>query len=728
MLALRTMLSSRLLLGMAALTLAACETVSTPEPDATTGADAGDAGNVDARATCTHDSECSDDSFCNGMERCRPMEAGADARGCVASGSPCAAGQSCDEVASACRTICVVTEDADGDGAAAMECGGTDCDDADANRFPGNAEVCDATHDEDCDPLTIGPRDADSDGVIDAACCNVSVGATPICGLDCNDAQASVHPSAGEICNDQDDDCDGATDEGVQRTFWPDTDHDSWGDGTVEPTRACSPSAGLVENALDCDDASALVSPGRGDTCNGVDDDCDTMIDEAATSVPECATRYGSPSHTSWSCVAGVCTVGCDAVHADCDGDPSNGCEADVTTDVQNCGSCGTFCGIGGECLSGTCDEVVDIEVGESFTCAVRGPSGRVLCWGDNRVGELGNGHLTSSSTPTLVSDIEGVTQLALQRGPLTTGEAPPAFACARTPETVVCWGGQTHGQLGDGRGMGFRGTPGAVIGVPRFLLTDDGPAEVDSLAVGTFHACVGQGPLTSGTQQYGADCWGRNQAGQIVAAGATDYAVATNVLSYASGRTVVDVAAGRDITCAIYSGFSASAGRLRCWGSTAATFSGIYYDEVDAAESYACVRRGGQVYCLGTQPNGELGVGDTTARTTPTLVPGITDATQVVLGPTTACVIHADATVSCWGSRRAGLFGNGDWSTTPSLTPMAATGLTGVVDLSLSSEHACALLASGDVYCWGFNSSGQLGRPSTMPVQTYTPMLVPNL
>jgi hypothetical protein len=46
--------------------------------------------------------------------------------------------------------MCDVNGDADGDGHRAMNCGGDDCDDADANRFPGRTEVCDTTmHDED---------------------------------------------------------------------------------------------------------------------------------------------------------------------------------------------------------------------------------------------------------------------------------------------------------------------------------------------------------------------------------------------------------------------------------------------------------------------------------------------------------------------------------------------------------------------------------------------------
>ena len=63
--------------------------------------------------------------------------------------------------------------DADGDGVDSLVTGGSDCDDNDRNRFPGNTEVCDPDgHDEDCDYATFGNRDADGDGYFDAMCTN----------------------------------------------------------------------------------------------------------------------------------------------------------------------------------------------------------------------------------------------------------------------------------------------------------------------------------------------------------------------------------------------------------------------------------------------------------------------------------------------------------------------------------------------------------------------------
>jgi hypothetical protein len=93
--------------------------------------------------------------------------------------------------------------DADGDGQASIASGGADCDDHDAARYAGNAEVCDAGHkDEDCDSTTYGKVDADGDGYDKAQCCNRTSNAV-YCGNDPDDANASLIPSA-VVCSGAD--------------------------------------------------------------------------------------------------------------------------------------------------------------------------------------------------------------------------------------------------------------------------------------------------------------------------------------------------------------------------------------------------------------------------------------------------------------------------------------------------------------------------------------------
>lgn len=91
--------------------------------------------------------------------------------------------------------------DADGDGAFAVACGGTDCDDSDPKIRPGAVEVCNG-HDDDCDGVVPTIEiDADDDGVL-------------LCADDCDDADPTIAPDLPEICDDaRDNDCDPRTDD-----------------------------------------------------------------------------------------------------------------------------------------------------------------------------------------------------------------------------------------------------------------------------------------------------------------------------------------------------------------------------------------------------------------------------------------------------------------------------------------------------------------------------------
>ncbi len=94
--------------------------------------------------------------------------------------------------------------------------------------------------------------------------------------VDCNDANASIHPGATEVCDGIDQDCDGTADDGAPpTTYYADADSDGYGNLAVT-TSSCSAVAGYVSNSTDCNDASATVSPGDAEVCNdGIDNDCD---------------------------------------------------------------------------------------------------------------------------------------------------------------------------------------------------------------------------------------------------------------------------------------------------------------------------------------------------------------------------------------------------------------------------------------------------------------------
>ena len=97
--------------------------------------------------------------------------------------------------------------------------------------------------------------------------------------VDCDDADAEVFPGAPEVCNNIDDDCDDAVDEGVLETFYNDNDGDGWGNPLLS-VEACTAPEGSVSDGTDCDDTDPEIFPGAVDVCNNIDDDCDDEIDE----------------------------------------------------------------------------------------------------------------------------------------------------------------------------------------------------------------------------------------------------------------------------------------------------------------------------------------------------------------------------------------------------------------------------------------------------------------
>ena len=164
-----------------------------------------------------------------------------------------------------------------------------DCDDNDAEVWPGNTEVCNEI-DDNCDGLVDEGLletfflDGDGDGFGTSetveACEEPSGYASE--GDDCDDSDASVNPDADELCNDLDDDCDGEIDEDSAidaETWWVDADGDGYG-GTSYSYTQCEQPSGTVENSEDCDDLDEDVNPDADEYCDGADNDCDGDTDE----------------------------------------------------------------------------------------------------------------------------------------------------------------------------------------------------------------------------------------------------------------------------------------------------------------------------------------------------------------------------------------------------------------------------------------------------------------
>ncbi len=163
----------------------------------------------------------------------------------------------------------------------------TDCDDNEANAWPGNPEVCDGI-DNDCDTVidngvgTMYYADGDDDGYGDpasgAVACEQPDG-TVLDNTDCDDTNNKAFPTNPEVCDEVDNNCDGTVDEGVENTYYADVDNDGYGDPAA-PDFACALPTGYSNTNDDCNDAVAAINPGAPEICDSIDNNCDGNVDE----------------------------------------------------------------------------------------------------------------------------------------------------------------------------------------------------------------------------------------------------------------------------------------------------------------------------------------------------------------------------------------------------------------------------------------------------------------
>ncbi len=240
--------------------------------------------------------------------------------------------------------------------------------------------------------------------------------------------------------------------------------------------------------------------------------------------------------------------------------------------------------------------DATQIAAGATFTCALV-TGGTVWCWGANHDGVLGTGTFgsgTESNVPVEVPGISGATQIA----------AGGSHACAIVAAgNVKCWGGNRHGQLGNGTIDDRSLVPTGVIGV----------AGATDVAAGPLHTCA---VVAGGAVK----CWGWNERGQL---GNGTKGADSPVPVDATGLTgATQVSTGGRHTCAV-----AADGGTSCWG---------------------------------WNPYGQLGTGNYADSLAPIDVTRITDATRIDAGNEHSCVIVGGGAVKCWGYNDGGQLGNG--------------------------------------------------------------------
>lgn len=378
---------------------------------------------------------------------------------------------------------------------------------------------------------------------------------------------------------------------------------------------------------------------------------------------------------------------------------------------------------------------------GGDHTCAIvnEASSLRMECWGDNGVGQLGDGTTTDRLSPSPI-EMSGLSVDSSATPPLAAGGLSTCMVASGG--TLVCWGRNASGQLGNG----LTSNSSLPVGVQGF---DGDSAEVEGVALGESHACA----MYDDTGVIGAvKCWGDNtyyQSGNGLTSGAgfaAQYTTPGLVVSGLDGTGALGltatnataITAGKRHACAI-----TGAGTVKCWGfnsegqlgdasttnrETPVTPATAGVPSVIAAGDYhtCMMNAAGAIQCWGRNNEGQLGDGTTTDRTAPTAVAGLGGtATALAAGGNTTCAlvdVAGTITAKCWGHNGFGQVGDG--TTTNRSSPTNVTGLTGVTPAQIlvggrttlsgavttNSGHACLISTTGGMRCWGGGASGQLG------------------
>jgi alpha-tubulin suppressor-like RCC1 family protein len=388
---------------------------------------------------------------------------------------------------------------------------------------------------------------------------------------------------------------------------------------------------------------------------------------------------------------------------------------------------------------------LVQYGAGDSTSCATFS-DGSIWCWGDNTYGQTGLAPTMNPQFPP--QRVPGLPAMKL----VSPGGF---FTCALSQTSQVwCWGDNNVGQLGHPPNGGT--PPDQACGTS---LCNPTPQMIPGIAVtgvssSTDFACA----ITAGTTT-GVTCWGQYNAGQLETADSgAPFALTGMPTSNTISKIYAKAPGG---TACIVDHFA----HLWCWGDnswgqaghTPGTLGdvltspnhyaavvprevsyapdgggGFLSNVISAHASYAtCAVIGdaggvdsGALYCWGDNVAGVLGNGTADPSTgiiphpQPTLVPGLANVTDV-RGGNSMCALVANGDVYCWGSQvdLNSVPGTGTCTTylngaetTCTLTPTLVNGVSAYT-MAVDHVHILAGTTDGGLVAWGNNADGELGH-----------------
>lgn len=305
------------------------------------------------------------------------------------------------------------------------------------------------------------------------------------------------------------------------------------------------------------------------------------------------------------------------------------------------------------------------------------GSPGSVFCFGWGEYGQIGNGLLESvNPSPVAIAD-------ATLDGQVTDISVALVVTCAVTSDhELFCWGDNGNRQLGlaSTKTDAIYDTPQAVTDASDNPVTDAKKVVVSTgpLSLGTASICY----ISTSDKLF---CWGNNGNGRLGLGDVVRRNNPTEITWYSLNTGgVTDVSAGSQTICAVA-------------------------DE--------------KVFCSGANSRGQFGRGNTAGSQTPVAMRNsdntadVDDVKNVIVGNTSSCILNNDGEVWCVGYNNLGQLGIGNNAEKHLINRVVGVSvdddeLEPVSQISGNEANVCAILAaSSNLVCWGGNTRGGLGN-----------------
>lgn len=357
---------------------------------------------------------------------------------------------------------------------------------------------------------------------------------------------------------------------------------------------------------------------------------------------------------------------------------------------------------------------IQEISVGYYHACAVTS-NDKAYCWGQNNVGQLGNGGSSNVSTPVAVS--QGTTQFRN----LAAGFQ---YTCGVTSDAnAMCWGNNGSGRLGNGNTVNSSALVNVSVGTSQLPTTG-----MRTLDIGGTYGYDTACGISYEDKMY---CWGYNGSGEFGNGNTTATTVPVNAFKAQGDIATKSVSIGGLSTCVMttdnatcigYNGYGQLGNGNTYDTGTPVVIAqgnrpaGVNFLKIKTKAFVTCgIGSNGKVYCWGNNASGQIGNGTTTNSSTPVAVaqgamPVDTIASDIAPQEGNVCAIASDKKVYCWGRNDVGQLGNGGFANSYTPTALSQGAIpAGVTPKAIDSN--CMLGSNAWVYCWGYNAYGMLGN-----------------